>query len=198
MRPEEVVSFVHSADFARVIEVWEASVRATHHFVTEADIQVFRPLVWDGLRDVEHLLAIRDGEERVVGFIGVEGDEVAMLFVHPDWRGQGIGRRLLTHAVVALGAMRLDVNEQNEQALGFYRRMGFTVVGRSKRDYTDKPYPLLHLLRLTKPRLKQAKQNGCEPGDRVEVEEAARATLVSPKAVNASEEFLRVPRPARR
>jgi putative acetyltransferase len=145
MRPEEVLSPVRSADFARVVEVWEASVRATHHFVTEADIEVFRPLVWDGLRDVQHLLAVRDGEERVVGFIGVDGDEVGMLFVHPDWRGQGIGRRLLTHAVATLGATRLDVNEQNEQALGFYRRMGFTVVGRSERDYTNKPYPLLHL-----------------------------------------------------
>jgi putative acetyltransferase len=145
MRPEEVLSPVSSADFARIVEVWEASVRATHHFVTEADIQVFRPLVWDGLRDVEYLLAVRDGEEHVVGFIGVEGDEIAMLFVHPDWRGQGIGRRLLTHAVVALGATRLDVNEQNEQAVGFYRRMGFTVAGRSERDYLGKPYPLLHL-----------------------------------------------------
>jgi len=145
MQPEDVVSPVRSADFACVVAVWEASVRATHHFVTEADIAVFRPLVWDGLRAMEHLLAVRDSEERVIGFIGVEGDEVAMLFVHPAWRGQGIGRRLLTHAVVALGATRLDVNEQNEQALGFYRRMGFTVVGRSERDSTGKPYPLLHL-----------------------------------------------------
>jgi len=150
MRAQEEFSPVRDADFARVVEVWEASVRATHHFVTEADILVFRPLVWDGLRNVEHLLAVRDGAGRVVGFIGVEGDEVAMLFVHPDWRGHGIGRRLLRHAVAALGATRLDVNEQNEQALGFYRRMGFTVVGRSKRDYTGKPYPLLHL-RLSAP-----------------------------------------------
>ena len=145
MRSAEVISPVRSADFARIVEVWEASVRATHHFVTEADIQVFRPLVWDGLRDVEHLLAVRDSEQRVMGFIGVEGDEIAMLFVHPDWRGQGIGRRLLMHAVVTLGATRLDVNEQNEQALGFYRRMGFTVVGRSECDSIGKPYPLLHL-----------------------------------------------------
>jgi len=148
MRAQEVAcSPVRDADFARVVEVWEASVRATHHFVTEADIQVFKPHVWDGLRAVGHLLAVRDGEGRVVGFIGVEGDEVAMLFVHPDWRGRGIGRRLLTHAVAALGAARLDVNEQNEQAIGFYRRMGFEAVGRSERDGMGKPYPLLHLRR---------------------------------------------------
>ena len=42
------------------------------------------------------------------------------LFIHPDWRGQGIGRKLLTYVIGALGATRLDVNEQNEQAIGFY------------------------------------------------------------------------------
>jgi putative acetyltransferase len=36
---------VHAADFPHVVDVWEASVRATHHFLTEADIQFFKPLV---------------------------------------------------------------------------------------------------------------------------------------------------------
>lgn len=33
-----------SDDFPRLVGVWEAAVRATHHFVSEADIDVFRPL----------------------------------------------------------------------------------------------------------------------------------------------------------
>jgi putative acetyltransferase len=53
--------------------------------------------------------------------------------------------------VTALGATRLDVNEQNDQAVGFYRRMGFAAVGRSERDYTGKPYPLLHMRLSTPP-----------------------------------------------
>jgi putative acetyltransferase len=52
---------------------------------------------------------------------------------------------LLTYAVTTLGATILDVNEQNEQALGFYLRMGFEVVGRSPLDGMGKPYPLLHM-----------------------------------------------------
>ncbi|HEX6819090.1 MAG TPA: GNAT family N-acetyltransferase [Ktedonobacterales bacterium] len=162
MQAQDAISPVREADFVRVVEVWEASVRATHHFVTEADIQIFKPLVWDGLREVpaEHLLAVRDGEGRVVGFIGVVDDEIAMLFVHPDWRGRGIGRRLLTHAVTTLGATRLDVNEQNDQALGFYRRMDFTVVGRSERDYTGKPYPLLHMRLIPNQRVKLENRSG--------------------------------------
>ncbi len=44
-----------------------------------------------------------------------------MLFVHPDWRGWS---RLIKYAVDTLGVTTLDVNEQNDQALGFYLRMG--------------------------------------------------------------------------
>ena len=139
------ISTIQPADYQRVVEVWEASVRATHDFVSEADIQVFRPLVRDGLPDVTYLLGERDDDGQVVGFIGVVGEKIEMLFIHPDWRGQGIGGRLLTHVVMQLGAMLVDVNEQNAQAVGFYQHFGFEVIGRSDLDGTNKPYPLLHM-----------------------------------------------------
>jgi putative acetyltransferase len=142
---QEGVSQVGQDDYARVVEVWEASVRATHTFVTEADIEVIRPLVRDGLPYVPYLLCVRNGAGQVAGFVGVEDRKVEMLFVHPVWRGQGIGRRLLSYAVTTLGAHELDVNEQNPQAIGFYLRMGFEVVGRSEVDSIGKPYPLLHM-----------------------------------------------------
>jgi putative acetyltransferase len=145
LQPREGVSAVGPDDYARVVEVWEASVRATHTFVTESDIAVIRPLVRDGLADVPHLLCMRERGGQVAGFIGVEDGKVEMLFVHPAWRGQGIGRRLLSYAVTTLGATELDVNEQNPQAIGFYVRMGFEVVGRSAVDSIGKPYPLLHM-----------------------------------------------------
>jgi putative acetyltransferase len=36
---------VQAEEFPRVLAVWEASVRATHHFVSETDLQFFKPLV---------------------------------------------------------------------------------------------------------------------------------------------------------
>lgn len=145
MSPNAVISPIQPEDFARVVDVWEASVRATHDFVTEGDIQYFKLLVRDGLPNVAQLACARDDAGAVVGFVGVSGAKVEMLFVAPSCIGQGIGRQLLTHAIAAFGAETLDVNEQNPQAVGFYRRMGFEVIGRSELDDFGKPYPLLHM-----------------------------------------------------
>lgn len=145
MALREGISAVHPEDFQRVVKVWEESVRETHHFLTEADIDFFRPLVEQAIPGVADLACVRDGAGQVAGFVGVVDGKVEMLFIHPEWRGQGVGRRLLKHAVEALGATRVDVNEQNEQAVGFYQRMGFAVEGRSELDGLGKPFPLLHM-----------------------------------------------------
>ena len=89
------ISAVRAEDYMRIVEVWEASVRATHHFVAESDIEVFRPLVRESLPQVPDLVCMRDMDNNVIGFIGVAGTEIDMLFIHPDWRGKGVGRRLI-------------------------------------------------------------------------------------------------------
>lgn len=145
MQLQSAIFPIHPGDFPRVMKVWEASVRATHHFVSEADIQFFEPLVRDALPHLPQLACVRDTNDQAAGFIAVAHGKVEMLFIEPAARHQGAGRRLLTYALTTFGATTLDVNEQNEQAVGFYLRMGFEVVGRSERDGTGKPYPLLHL-----------------------------------------------------
>ncbi|MEF2230577.1 MAG: GNAT family N-acetyltransferase [Pseudodesulfovibrio sp.] len=132
-------------DFPEITAVWEASVRATHHFLSEADIVFFRPLIRNEYLGAVELRCARDGANRILGFVGVAGENVEMLFLSPESRGRGLGRMLLHTAVDELGARRVDVNEQNPAALGFYRHMGFTVVGRSPVDGQGKPFPLLHL-----------------------------------------------------
>ena len=52
---------------------------------------------------------------------------------------------LLERAFRSFDATKVDVNEQNPQAVGFYLHHGFRVVARSETDSTNKPYPLLHL-----------------------------------------------------
>ena len=136
---------IKPAELPRVVVVWEASVRATHHFVSAADIHIFKPMVRDALPLMAQLACIRDDTDQVAGFVAAAAGKIEMLFLHPAARGQGGGSRLLNYAIATWNATELDVNEQNEQAVGFYLRMGFVMVGRSAHDGTGQPYPLLHL-----------------------------------------------------
>lgn len=135
-------------DFPRLLDIWEAAVRATHHFLTEDDIQLFRPLVRDGyLPSAERLAVARAADGLARGFVGVDGHKVEMLFVDPAHHGTGAGKALLDHAIRQWDADTVDVNEQNPGAVGFYLHMGFEVESRSERDGLGKPFPLLHLRR---------------------------------------------------
>ncbi len=135
---------VTEADHPRLVEIWEASVRATHDFLTEADIQVLKPLILHEYLRAVDLVGCED-ESGLIGFMGTRGRRVEMLFIAPERFGRGAGRALVEHAVAALGCDEVDVNEQNPKAVGFYRRVGFRVVARSPRDGQGKPFPLLHM-----------------------------------------------------
>lgn len=132
------------SDYGELVQLWEDSVRATHGFLPDAYILLLREQVLRRYLDAVMLVCCRD-RHRISGFAGVANGYMHMLFVAPDCRGKGIGKRLLRYAIEELNAERLDVNEQNPQALGFYLHEGFEVVGRSETDGLGQPYPLLHM-----------------------------------------------------
>lgn len=132
------------ADYPELELLWETSVRATHDFVREEDIQFFRRQIHrSGFGDAT-LYLIRD-RTGILAFSGITGTHLDMLFVRPDHIGQGLGRRLIEHAIRELRARTVDVNEQNRSAAAFYRKMGCTPIGRSAIDSSGMPYPVIHL-----------------------------------------------------
>jgi putative acetyltransferase len=141
-----LISEIRPGEYDQAAELWEASVRATHDFVTEADLDVFRPLVRAAFGQIPGLAGLRADDGTLLGFIGVADRKVEMLFLDPSYRGRGGGSLLLDHARTVFGATSVDVNEQNPQAVGFYLHHGFRVVSRSETDSTGKPYPILHLV----------------------------------------------------
>lgn len=132
-------------DYDELIGVWEASVRSTHHFLTEADIEFYKPLVRNLYFQAVALYIIRNKEGKIVAFMGLSDELIEMLFVHPDEQGKGYGKRLVQYALHEKHIYKVDVNEQNEQAYRFYLHTGFRVIGRDETDPTGKPFPILHL-----------------------------------------------------
>lgn len=133
------------ADHPVLLEVWEASVRATHDFLAESDLLELKPLILEQYFDAVDLTVARSRDGDIVGFCGVSDSNIEMLFIAPHARGQGVGALLVSHAINTQAATNVDVNEQNEQAVGFYQNIGFSVIGRSPLDGQGKPYPLLHM-----------------------------------------------------
>lgn len=133
-----------SDEYDRLVDVWRSAVMATHHFLGEADrVDIESRLIDTYFPQVR--LTVMDVGGQVIAFSGTAGDSLEMLFVAADSRGRGAGSELLAHAVQEQGVRRVDVNEQNEQAVRFYARRGFVVVGRSDHDEAGRPYPLLHM-----------------------------------------------------
>lgn len=131
-------------EYPALVEIWRGAVRATHDFLEAADFdRIERRLPSDYLPAVTLLVAELDGTP--VGFAGIGDGSLEMLFVADGRRGAGIGSALLAHAVARHRVTRVDVNEQNPDALAFYLRRGFVRDGRSERDGDDRPYPILHL-----------------------------------------------------
>lgn len=134
-----------NADHPQLLNIWLRSVRATHHFLQESDIEALLPQLRDIYLPAVELWVTVDAEDCPLGFIGLNENHVEMLFIEPDLRGKGIGRALLDHARSLRSQMSVDVNEQNPEAVGFYLNYGFVQTGRSPLDGEGRPFPLLHL-----------------------------------------------------
>jgi putative acetyltransferase len=136
-------------DRERLLDLWERSARATHHFLSEADIVALRPFVAEELAsDAIDWWVVDSGGKGPIGFLGYTPDTIEGLFIDPDYYGLGAGTRLIAHAQsLSGGILAVDVNEQNEDARRFYESRGFSVVGRSPTDTAGRPFPLLHMKR---------------------------------------------------
>jgi putative acetyltransferase len=145
MRQHSVIHTPKQSDYEELTRVWEDSVRATHDFLPDSYINLLKNLVLTRYLDAVMLICTKDANQRITGFAGVAAGKVEMLFIDPQHRGQGLGKKLLRNALENLNADQLDVNEQNPQALGFYFKQGFEVIGRSEVDGMGQPYPLLHM-----------------------------------------------------
>jgi putative acetyltransferase len=131
-----------AADADSLLRVWRNAVDSSHEFLSADDRAAIDPLVADYVGSADLTVATLDG--RPVAFMGVTGNTIDSLFIDPHGQGRGIGRLLVER--VAQPTL-VDVNEQNEPAVAFYRHLGFAVIGRSDLDGEGRPYPLLHLRR---------------------------------------------------
>lgn len=139
----DMIRPIKETDYPRLIEIWESAVLNTHDFLKEEDFLYYKKQLPVYFQYVT--LSGFEQEGVLVGFMGIVEGNLEMLFVDNVCRGTGIGKQMIEYAIANLQVTKVDVNEQNTQAVGFYKYMGFNLVGRSELDGEGKEYPILHM-----------------------------------------------------
>jgi putative acetyltransferase len=138
-----MIQTASNADYSEIIRVWELSVRETHDFLPEDYLQELKTLLPAILPQIPDLFVWKTTNGSIAGFTGVVNKKVEVLFIHPAKRGQGIGKKMMDFCINELHADKVDVNEQNTQAIGFYQRLGFEQVGYQEKDALNRNFPIL-------------------------------------------------------
>lgn len=126
-----------------LLQVWEASVRATHKFLEPDEVGFYKGLVEKIEFGALNTHVVFNEEGTMVGFWGTEGVNLVMLFLHPEYIGKGIGKAVFRHIEGVHNITKLEVNEQNPLAVAFYQKMGFEITARKPVDDLGKPHPIL-------------------------------------------------------
>jgi putative acetyltransferase len=131
-------------DREQILNIWKKSVLATHDFLNSTDFEEIKQLVQTfNFNDFE-VYCLKQND-KVAGFIGLAERKIEMLFFSPEYIGKGLGRKLTDFAFSELQADKVDVNEQNTNAVKFYKKLGFKTYERTDKDDQGKEYPLLRM-----------------------------------------------------
>ena len=128
-----------------LLKLWEDSVKATHRFLSNEEIEQIKEYVPEALKEVQYLIIAENEENIPIAFMGINEKRLEMLFLKNNEIGKGIGRQLLTYGIKNYNVNELTVNEQNPNAKGFYEHLGFKVFKRSELDEQGNPYTILYM-----------------------------------------------------
>lgn len=134
------------SDVAAITEIYNEAILHTAATFDTEEKSVEDRLRWFKAHDEQHPVIVAEKEGRVVGWASLSrwSDRAAYdttaetsLYVHKDFRKQGIGKELMEMLVIEGGKAGLHtliarITHGNEQSVYLHERMGFTVIGTLK------------------------------------------------------------------
>lgn len=134
---------VKEKDYNTILKIWEKSVVKTHDFFKEEDRMQLKNDLLTYLKYVDAYLWFYDKE--VIGFSGINDENLEMLFIDPKHFNKGYGTIILQSLIQEDKIQYVDVNKDNQHALKFYIKNGFKAYSESQKDNQGRDYPILHL-----------------------------------------------------
>lgn len=88
---------------AALLKIQEASVRAAHLFLSDAEINQIKEYVPQAINQVGHLIIAENDSNTTIAFMGIENSRLEMLFLSPKERCKGIGKQLIQYGIKNYG-----------------------------------------------------------------------------------------------
>lgn len=115
-------------DLEAVAAIWLDANREAHDFIPASYWLGHFEEVRTALAQAEVWVFEAEAQTEISGFIGLQEDYIAGIFVRREARSGGVGRQLLDHVKAGRRQLRLQVYRKNSRAAAFYRREGFHVL----------------------------------------------------------------------
>ena len=132
---ESIIRKPLPTEIEAIIKIWLDGNMQAHPFI--------QPDYWlnhtDYMRQVLPLseVYVCEVKDEIAGFIGLDGNYIAGLFVGGSHQSQGIGTSLIEFIKQQHFTLTLAVYKKNEKALQFYRKHSFVVTGERIDTKTD-------------------------------------------------------------
>ena len=128
---------ITKTDIDTVSQIWLDANRDAHDFIpAEYWENNFLP-VKKMLLQAEVYVYMDERKNRIEGFVGLDQEYIAGIFVRKEARSGGIGKALLDFVKEKKQELTLNVYRKNERAVRFYEREGFQIIDRTVDKSTD-------------------------------------------------------------
>ncbi|MDP4087990.1 MAG: GNAT family N-acetyltransferase [Bacillota bacterium] len=112
------------------VRMWRESKERA---IGQKEIHSFEEHVFflNNILNEDNKIYIAVANDKVVGIIAFNESEINQLYIHNDYQGRGLGKKLLDMAKAnSKGRLTLYTFEVNRKAQRFYERNGFKIIGR--------------------------------------------------------------------
>ena len=87
----------------QLLGIWDGSVRATHLFLSDSEIEKIKGYVPEAIREIPHLIVGESDKGIPAAFMGIDRRKLEMLFVSGEERGRGFGKALIGYGMDTYG-----------------------------------------------------------------------------------------------
>lgn len=114
-------------DIQTVFNIWDEASTIAHPFLNSAFVEKAKKDMYE-IYIPNSKTWVFEEDRKILGFIGMMGNEIGGLFVSPQHQLKGIGSKLVNFISNKFDELEVEVFKKNKTARAFYNKYGFKLI----------------------------------------------------------------------